>query len=62
MSRSTRKWRLNLRAAIILGLVVGIALPTLAALSYFRGLRSPKVLLRQAIDQNEAEPPRPTWR
>ena len=58
MSRSTRKWRLNVRAAIILGVLVGVALPALVALSYFRGLSSSTSLLRQAVAQTKAEPPR----
>lgn len=57
MSRSTRKWRLNTRAAIILGVLLGVGLPTAVVLSYYRGLGSTRALLRQAELQAEADPP-----
>lgn len=57
MSRSTRKWRLNTRAAIVLGALLGVGLPVIVALSYYRGLSSPKALFRQAQAQAKADPP-----
>lgn len=57
MSRSTRKWRLNTRAAIILGVLLGVGLPVVVVLSYYRGLGGADALLRQAEAQAEAAPP-----
>ncbi len=56
---SRKKWRVNVRALIILGIILGIGLPTFAVWNLWQNWSGRSVLLHQAEIQMEADPPRP---